>query len=606
MGWYFEPFPQMGGASAGAFRNTLAGVGVPSTHLFVREVIQNSVDASRSSHGKVHVKIRERTLRDSQLKDLRKHLHLTSDSDLLRRSELLQGGDIQALLSNEMSVLYVEDHGTVGLGGTDGALPADPTDNYRRLCLELGVTVQGRGRGGTFGYGKAAYWAVSDLWTVVFYSRFEPTKRSAGASSRLIAVSWFNEHTHAEEGPETALRFTGRAWFGGSQSGYGCLPFVDEEADEIAEKLGFASRTASDTGTSAMILCHALDTSELSEAVEENWWPRLLQDRLVIELPDGTVPSPRSNKALRPFIRCWDLVEERDLASEDETHKILAYKGESLGALAATTDPDDQTEPSRYRVALVRGPGMVVRVIEGKASTSSQPNAVGVFLADGAMDAALAASEPPAHDRWDHNTTRSDRNLTVSDRRKIDQIQKKIRSELRNFLRLHQEPPPKPPERCASLERLLGSFMSFKKDTTSRPPLPSPDIFSLRFKDKTTREIELADGEARISAVLALSATDDAFEDGEDEIVVRVRSWVDLLIDRSRTTPRSERLKMAYMRADDPKDGDAVPGSEGDGCTEVEIMMCPDEGIWEIELLSEPLPHPEYAARLVVGVERIS
>ena len=604
MSWFFERYTQMGGASASAYRNILAGVGVPATDVFVREVVQNSVDAGDDGEP-VSVMFRENRLEGDDLSRFRKALDLGSSSSLANREGLLSGLSTDALFTDPLSVLYVEDFKTVGLGGTDGILTQSKEDDYRRLCLELGVTGEGDVRGGTFGYGKAAYWAVSDVWTVVFYSRFEPSDRTGNSSSRLIAVSWFNEHAHQPEGEPNELRFTGRCWFGrvADTRDY-CLPFVDDEADALAETLGFSPRQEDDHGTSAMILGHKTEPEKIVEAVERNWWPRILEGKLNVVLPDGTAPSPRANPRLRPFIRAWDLVTEGIAEEENDVVSDLAYRDHPLGKVALTTVDEDPEEGRHSRIALVRGPGMVVEEYKGPSSAVSQPYTVGVFRADSGMEAALAASEPPAHDRWDHGTTRTDRDLTETDRKRIQSTMQKIRGAVNEFLRVHQEAPPEAPPRCRELEKVLGEFFATQPTGPRPPPQPDADIFSVQFSEPLNREVDEARGDVRLSATLSVRATDEAFADGDDSIVVWLTAWVDPLLDDGRSAPRTERLMMTYMRADDPKDQDAVMGANREHGTVAELLMAPDEGSWRVELLSEPLPHPEYSAKFGVLVEK--
>jgi hypothetical protein len=193
--WFFEKVPPTGGATAGAFRNTLAGVGIDLAHLVAREAIQNSVDAA-SSDAAVRVVINSRTLEGNELKALRKSLGLVGEGDdPTVRAGLLVEDDktrVSDQLAKKLELVTIEDFNTVGLSGTWRNLPLKREDNYFRLCMELGGTKemeQGRGRGGTYGYGKSVYWISSSIWSVVMYSRFSPTERTGGADSRLIVVS---------------------------------------------------------------------------------------------------------------------------------------------------------------------------------------------------------------------------------------------------------------------------------------------------------------------------------------------------------------------------------------------------------------------------------
>jgi hypothetical protein len=606
MSWLFERYSPMGGASASAYRNTLAGAGVPPTEVFVREVLQNSVDAALSDAAPIRVVFRSENLDGPRLEALRNALELHSGSPVLTRAGLLADRASGDVLRQGVRVLFVEDFETRGLGGTDAPTQPSDEDNYRRLCLELGVTGQGAARGGTFGYGKAAYWAVSELWTVIFYSRFRATARTRAVTSRLIGVSWFNEHLLEDPTSGQLERYTGRAWFGHVEPASDiCHPFVNAEADRRAGDLGFAARGPNDTGTSAMILAHVISPQEIGSAVESNWWPRLLDGRLLVELPDGTTPAPRSNAGLRPFIHCWDLIREHTAPGDLHSLRELTYRSHALGRLALTAYDEELGEGRRAQIALVRGPGMKVTVLEAAASAPSQPLTVGVFLGDPAMESAFATSEPPAHDRWDAETTRTDRSLDDPARQRIKKTLEKIKSEVREFMKAHQEPPPTPPPRCRELEKLLGSFFATKPAGPQPPPPPDSDIFSLRFAEKTTREVSAGGDDVRISATLELTANESAFADGQAEIVVRLSSWVDLLLDGERAAPRAERLKMTYMRCDDPKDREAVLGVNESDATVAELLMCRDEGVWRIEVLSDALPHPEYAARLGVLVERL-
>ena len=605
MSWFFERYAQMGGASAGAYRNTLAGVGVPPTDVFVREVLQNSVDAGDDG-GSVRVVFREDLLEGDALDRFRAALDLGPDSPLAGREDLLTGLSAPALFEEPIRVLYVEDFDTAGLGGADGTQATSDEDNYRRLCLELGVTGEGDERGGTFGYGKAAYWATSDLWTVVFYSRFEASDRTAGVSSRLTAVSWLNEHAHRPEDGSELLRYTGRCWFGEiADSGDYCLPFVDQRADDLANTLGFLPRGPGDHGTSAMILGHNTRPDQIAEAVERNWWPRILEERLDVVLPDGSNPSPRTNTALRPFIRGWDLLSGSREPDVNDAVGEIVYRGGVLGRLAITTTDEGPSEGRHSRIALIRGPGMVVTDYQGPTSAVSQPFSVGVFRADPSMESALAASEPPAHDRWDYGTNRADRELTEADRRRIDNTLKKIRSSVRDFLRVHQEAPPEAPPRCKELEKVLGEFFATQQSGPPPPPPPGADIFSVQFSEPVTREIDETLGEVRLSATLSIQAMEEAFEGGEDSIVVWLTAWVDTLLDDGRSAPRGDRLMMTFMKADDPKDQDAVVGEIREHGTVAELLMTPNEGPWKVEVLSAPLPHPEYSAKLGVLVEKV-
>jgi len=75
----------------------------------------------------------------------------------------------EILRENNISVLRISDHNTKGLGGSDTC--AKGTD-WSRLVKESGSSNKGEGSGGSFGIGKSAAFACSDLRTV-FYSSLD-------------------------------------------------------------------------------------------------------------------------------------------------------------------------------------------------------------------------------------------------------------------------------------------------------------------------------------------------------------------------------------------------------------------------------------------------
>ena len=311
MQWWFERENPMGGASSGAFRNLLAGAGVPAVDTFVREVVQNSVDAALAADSVVRIRIRSDRIEGEDLSRWRSLLGLETDSDILARSGLLPAQQLAEQLVGSLEVLVVEDFETAGLGGTVDPIAHTDEDNFRRLCHKVGSTREGEGLGGSFGFGKATYWAASSIWTVVFYSRFEPTGRTGDDWARFVGVSWFKEHTGpGGEGAED-VEFTGRAFFGAPghyDSQPVSRPIINDHAQRLAEQLGLHVRGENETGTTAVILGNQLDLDGVTEGIERHWWPRILAGRLDVEVLGERPPQPLSRPDLRPFVRAWEIL----------------------------------------------------------------------------------------------------------------------------------------------------------------------------------------------------------------------------------------------------------------------------------------------------------
>ena len=601
MEWWFESEAPMGGASSGAFRNPLAGVGVPPVDIFVREVIQNSVDAEAASDSTVRVRVENNRLDGERLSKFRETLSLDAGSNVLLRTNLLPDRQVAGYLDGPLEVLTVEDYETVGLGGTVLPIAATDDDNFRRLCHKVGSTREAEGGGGSFGYGKATYWAASSIWTVVFYSRFAPTERSQGDWARLFGVSWFKEHTWTEDPSADEVEFTGRAFFGLSSEHRGqpmVLPIVNDEAQDLAEQLGLRVRKEQETGTTALILGNKLDLDGIVDGIERHWWPRLLADRLEVEVVGERSPEPRADPDLRPFVRAWQILDG-GAPRDEETHKKLTYKSRSLGSLALVLDEDPGSKASNT-IALVRGPLMVVQNYEHRAGVGpSQPTCSGVFRAAAEMDEPLSASEPPAHNAWDPSTGRTDRPLAPEDRGRIRKIFEKIRGEVNKFTRLHREPPPEAPPRCRLLESALADLFATEETGPPPPPSPGKDPFNIRFVVPPTRLMD--GGNAVIDATVDVSVREEGFVD-EEQVMCTMTASLQLIHDAGSI---GQRLPMSYMNAKDPRSGEEFVGESRGTKTRVLAVFSRDEGPWRVELRTEPLPHPEYRTRLSFEVEKV-
>lgn len=607
-GWHFEPVPMLGGATADAFRNTLAGAGKDVAELLAREAIQNSWDARTDGQKNVvRVRIASRQLIGEALSAVRGQLGLLdSGPGPLDRPGLLSTDREQRKLGAELEgplpVLVIEDFGTSGLGGTAlGDMPQKEEDKYFRLCMELGGTeIQASGRGGTFGYGKSIYWAASRLWTVIFYSRFKPTTRTENATRRLIAVAWFRAHEFGDR------RFTGRAWWGDQRLASGTswpTPFLDDEADTRAEALGFRVRSAGQEGLSLMILGCDEPLQKLRNGIEQWWWPRLLQGGLEIELGgDVKQVAPRANPALARFVRAWDLLTGKSSETDDDKVDDIKYKGSPLGRYAITSvmgadAGDDEAVEIRVQNALVREPGMVVEYAEGPAIRAGHPPCAGVFRADAQLDQVLAKSEPPSHDKWDSRSSRSDRPLLDAERELIVELHKRVRKASSRFLSEHRAKPPAPPDRCTELERRLGRYLGVVKHA-HQPPSHPPVPFHYRSCDGP-RRVETAEGTV-IDATVDVELVGD---DAPSECLCTVSAWIDTLVENGRV---GVTLPMASMQVRQ-RDGTIYVGVKNGGVSVIEGLYLSQGASARIDLRSDPLPHPEYTAelRLVTRMEKL-
>ena len=216
-------------------------------------------------------------------------------------------------------------------------------------------------------------------------------------------------------------------------------------------------RGEGETGTTVMILGNEDSLDGLAEGIERYWWPRLLRGQLEVEIRSGRPLRPMARTDLRPFIRGWEVACGAEV-KEGEAKKSLTFNRRPLGnvglVLGEIAGGDEST---KTEIALMRGPGMVVEYLEGPRTPPSQPTCTGAFVADDEMEEILRISEPPAHNRWDPRTSRSDRPLSEIDRQRISKIFEKLPSSIREFTRQIDSPRRRPRPAAGCWRRLLAS-----------------------------------------------------------------------------------------------------------------------------------------------------
>lgn len=592
----------MGGARATAWRDTLEGSDLTAEQRIVREAVQNSVDAT-IPRKKTEIFVWDKTISGDEADAFRNILALdSSDSPIgrLAKLDLPRDNSFAKLANGEPThVTIIEDHNTCGLGFDEKT----SKDRFKELCLYLGqdTTDVESERGGSYGFGKTVYQASSDCRTFLVYSVFEPKPETQDVHARLFGCSSFIGH-RTEEGNE----YTGRAWFGVPDDKSGiqtCGPLVNEMAHDLAASLGFMRRNPQDFGTAIMILGSDLHLGNFREAVEDYWWPRIISDKLSIELweeNDNVLPPPEplSRPELRPYIRCYQLVENNDLpiGTDEFKYPLNKVQGRSRGALALGVLPpiseeseDDPDQDTRLRdtVALIRsGPRMVVQYMDTGGKQRS--GFAGTFVSHADAEHALHLSEPPSHDSWNARVSRLSADPTSI--KLVEGILRTIKQQARRFQsRLNPaiEPPTVPGTR--RLEQLLADVMSSKGLGIRTPPRIGKDPFEIRIHE-TRRDIGV---ESAIVAKVEVKLKDDA---PLAQIAARLSLQPVVLLDDNERREQAEHLGLASVSIG------GVPGIVSND-SRVDLQLTKDNMV-VVEVESNPYERGS-SAELEVSVELI-
>lgn len=525
MEWLFHASDPMGGAAGEAFANTLKSPGMHPEHVLAREAIQNSVDAGFGS--KVEVHFRAAAVTGAKKSEFIKAAGLTDIAARTKELELI-GPNCLLVLDKPRTpirLLYVEDYNAEGLSGD----PHDKGSNFYRLLLSLGDRSKSRtahGTGGSYGFGKSVYSSSSAIQTIFAYTRFKAA--DGKERTRIFGCGYFVSHDFKRKS------YSGRAWLGSKPStdelGRVVVdPLENKAADELATQLGFKLRSAGERGTSILIVDAAVDVAAIVRGVEDWWWPRLVENKLDVQIHDvnGTVhyPKPKKNEALKPFIEAFDIARTRAVAKTG-VQKYAPFQREGglamggCGFVVVPVDANGNPTVSGDRsnsVALIRAPLMVVAY---HAVSQASPPIVGAYMApeEDVVEQALRKSEPPAHDRWDPESTNL-RDETGKNGKLVESILSRIRFGLRRFQAEAAPPAPAKQRRMTQLERALGGYFKPQGHGGGAVPEAGPSPLHLEFARPAFAEAT-ADGMLRLKSVFSIRL-DDKSE--EDEVALRLR-----------------------------------------------------------------------------------
>ena len=144
---------------------------------------------------------------------------------------------------------------------------------------------------------------------------------------------------------------------------------------------------------------------------------------------------------------------------------------------------------------------------------------------------------------------------------------------------------------------MLSKWLTKSKSTTPPPPPPPPRHLRLRYKDKPVRAVD-SEGRVVIDAKAELSVAE---HDGasDEEVLYRVRAWVDTLVNNGKAGKRADRIPMSTMHlidSDDKVDSVEAGNNESEGV----VSLLAGGPPVTVDLRSAPLPNPDYRARLTI------
>jgi hypothetical protein len=341
-----------------------------------RELIQNSLDARYDHQKPVQVKFELAELKRSEIPDL-KSLAATfercAEFWTTDKKAVAFFNNAKALAGEKtITALKVSDFNTTGVTGSD----TDRKENYYNLIRCAGSSAKTGDEGGSFGIGKNAPFAASNMRTV-FYSTYNKDKQHIFIGVAMLVSHSASGVTHQPTG-----------YLGGKNGA------SVRSKDEIPPAF-----LRSKLGTDITVLGfprHDSWEKDLVFSVLENFWPAIECGDLTVTV--GAVNITRNNLG--------ELLERFSGAEDFTAH--LYYKAFTDPSASLPADLPLLKDSTLYllagdndlpkKVAMVRKTGMVVFA---KPFRSVVPFC-GVFICkNDTGNKRLRDMEPPRHDVWD-------------------------------------------------------------------------------------------------------------------------------------------------------------------------------------------------------------
>lgn len=375
-----------------------------------REIIQNSTDAKRDKNKPVTVSFQKFTVKTKEFPGKEGLLQAFESCEGYKRTpdqskEFFKKG-IDILKKKEITFLRISDFNTTGLLGIDKI-----ASDWENLVKSVGISNKGGSAGGSFGIGKSAPFACSNIRTV-FYRTYNQEAESA-----FQGVSRLASHSDGEN--ETR----GTGFYGRKEL---TKPIITEN-----DFPNWFSRT--EFGTDIFIASFINDNywkEKIVRAVIENFFMAIYDKKLVVKVADIVI----SDSNLKMLIDKYVKSNKKLFANEFYSAIVFGIKHEQdildLGAVRLYLQKNDDFSK---KVAMVRSTGMKITYMDRfRGGTRFS----GVLLIQGdKLNRLLRKIEPPAHDKWEPSRHEDPKHAETV----IREIKQFVRNSVKSMNKVHEE-----------------------------------------------------------------------------------------------------------------------------------------------------------------------
>lgn len=398
----------------------------------VRESIQNSLDAAIGT-GPVRVEFLYKQINSCDFPnffDLRSHIQGCIDyygndakkvyKPMLDRFPKNDG------MRQTIPYLRVADFNTKGMKYVEG----DTKSTFYAFVRAIGVTVKDEtgARGGSFGYGKAAYYKMSP-YSTIFISTMDTSERRCFEGASVLS-------THKRNGKV----LTSVGYYDNNEgkpvTEADCIPvpFRRDEQGSNIDIIGIEKDVDSVDNILKEVIRNfwmAIYEGNLEVKVEEECLSKdnlfRLMKRYFPRMADNTKRNSSTFTNPRPY---YDAVAN---AGSDDNHRLFMDKLETIGKvkLYAAAIPEEEGM-ERTKVVFMRS--LKMHVFTQKYNLCNSIAAV-FICEDKSGNKLLGHLEPPAHNEWKAKHWRDERNRIEPDgQAALDEIQQFIDRSLRSLI----------------------------------------------------------------------------------------------------------------------------------------------------------------------------
>lgn len=417
-------FPKLGGGQKQGYTNS--GIetfkGTELLDNLAREICQNSLDAKDPySEEPVIVEFKLTTVQKEGYPFLQEYSEYLKNGKIFWRDkndkkvmQFLEKAE-NLIEENEIKILSASDYNTTGLTGSDCGMMESSI--WSALVNSDGVSDKSDGSGGSYGIGKNAPFACSDL-SLVFYNTYAKDGKKAmeGVARAATLMDNNNELTQA---------------IGHYRSDRGFMPITEDISCRIRDKF-IRDKHGTDiiiVGCNSFIEKNNDWQDKLVQAILHHFLLAIMEDKLVVKIENVLI----NKETLVDLIDKYKNANTNSFLTSNFYETLTDPEG---GVIYKTIIEDNDLEiylkskpDYKRKIAKFRRSGMLV----WEHGKRTYQNFTAVVIVRGEqLNEILRKTEPPKHNIWDAKRI-EDREEAKQAQKYIDQIDNEILSSISNI-----------------------------------------------------------------------------------------------------------------------------------------------------------------------------